>query len=457
MKTNVLKKLPAIFKQLKRYVVILVGGMKRINPYLKPVFQKMIKGMKHFGFYLKPLFQRFSELPPKVPPRNYRFFVLSNYAYFFAFIGNAGALFLSALIGAWYITLFCLGSVLFFALAIRLNLWGYLRVSLPFVILQALALVILIAYMVGNIGVNALLIPLAMFIFLSPLEHKIINVIVSIAIGAAYAAVNYYVRNFTPLIVLSPIILKILNFIAGCTTIAAACFIGYYYRVAAVRAEAALEQEYKRAENLLHNILPETIANRLKLNPDSIADGFDGTSILFADIVGFTPISAQMPPENTVMLLNEVFSDFDDLVDKYKLEKIKTIGDAYMAVAGLPEPRADHAEAIAEMALDMMQVMARFDVKIGNPLKIRIGINSGPAVAGVIGKKKFIYDLWGDTVNTASRMESHGLAGEIQVSPATHELLKDKYHFQERGVIEIKGKGPMQTYLLKGRKSGVLE
>jgi len=431
--------------------------MKWINPYLKPVFQKIIGTMKRISLYLKPLFQKFSELSKNVSPRDYRFFVLSNYSYFLALIGQATALILCVLIGAWYLVLFTFGSVIFFGLAIRLNLWGYLRVSLPFVIIQGLAFVILTAYTLGNIGVNALLIPLAMFIFLSPLEHKVIKVTVSVAIGAVYAVLNYYVQTFTPSIVLSSILLKTINFLAGCATITVACFIGYYYRAAAARAEEALEQEYQRAESLLHNILPETIANRLKLSPDTIADGFDGTTILFADIVGFTPISAKMTPENTVMLLNDVFSDFDELVDKHKLEKIKTIGDAYMVVAGLPEPRTNHAEAIAEMAIDMMLVMARFDVKIGNPLKIRIGINSGPAVAGVIGKKKFIYDLWGDTVNTASRMESHGIPGEIQVSLETYELLKGKYHFEERGAIDIKGKGPMQTYLLKGRKEPARE
>jgi class 3 adenylate cyclase len=437
MGTNILKHLSSGFARFKRCLPIITRGVRRIK------------------WYLKPLFQKFSELPKNVPPRDYRFFVLSNYSYFLAFIGNAAALIFCLFIGAWHLVLFGIGSVLFFAVAIRLNLWGYLKVSLPFVIIQALAFVILVAYKLGNIGLNALLIPLAMFIFLSPVEHKVVKVTVSVALGAGYAVLNYYVQSFTPSIVLSPIVLKILNFVASCATIAAACFIGYYYRAAAARAEQALEQEYQRAENLLHNILPETIANRLKLNPDTIADGFEGTTILFADIVGFTPISAKMSPENTVMLLNEVFSNFDDLVDKYKLEKIKTIGDAYMVVAGLPEPRADHAEAIADMALDMMHVMERFDVKIGNPLKIRIGVNSGPAVAGVIGKKKFIYDLWGDTVNTASRMESHGIAGEIQVTEATYKFLKDKYHFEERDMIDIKGKGPMRTFLLKGRKVSV--
>ena len=457
MRTSILKTLANILQWLGLFFSIITGGIKRLSPYVKPFIQKIFRGLKRLSLVLKPLLQKFSELPPRVSAKHYRFFVLSNYSYFFAFIGHVVALVFSILLGVWYLIWFNIGSVLFYALALRLNLWGYLKVTLPFVLLEGVSFAALVAYMVGNIGINALLIPLAMFIFLSPIEHRVIRVPISIAIGAAYAVLNYYVHTFTPLMILSPLILKILHFIASCATIAIACFIGYYYRAAAVKAEDALEQEYQRAENLLHNILPETIANRLKFTPETIADGFEGTSILFADIVGFTPISAKMTPENTVILLNDIFSDFDDLVDKNKLEKIKTIGDAYMVVAGLPEPRTDHAEAIAEMALDMMQAIEIFDVKIGNPLKIRIGISSGPAVAGVIGKKKFIYDLWGDTVNTASRMESHGIPGEIQVSPSTYELLKSKYVFEERGEIDIKGKGSMRTYLLKGRKTSSKE
>ncbi|MBD3307629.1 hypothetical protein GF339_14425 [candidate division KSB3 bacterium] len=399
-----------------------------------------------------PLFRRFTQLPKRVSPRHYRFFVLSNYCYFFALIGHAAAIPLTELVGARRLTLLNLGSVLIYLLALRLNLWGFLKVNLPVVVLEGVAFVVLTAYTLGNIGINALLIPLAMFVFLSPLQSRLGKGVISVVIGAAYAAANYYVQTFTPSVMLGSLTIKILNFTTSCVTIATACFLGYYYQIAAIKAEGKLEQEYHRAENLLHNILPESIATRLKLSPETIADGFEGASILFADIVGFTPLSEQMTPEKTVMLLNEIFSAFDDLVDKYGLEKIKTIGDAYMVVAGLPQPRPDHAEAIAEMALDIMTLMDRFAEQLHQPLQIRIGINSGPAVAGVIGKKKFIYDLWGDTVNTASRMESHGVPGEIQVTKTTHDLLEDSYTFENRGLVEIKGKGRMQVYLLKGKR-----
>ncbi len=216
--------------------------------------------------------------------------------------------------------------------------------------------------------------------------------------------------------------------------------------------EEALRYQQACAEELLLNILPSPIAQRLKLAESTIADSFAEVTVLFADLVDFTKISAQIPPTQLVDLLNQIFSKFDQLSEKHGLEKIKTIGDAYMVVGGLPTLRPDHAEAIAEMALDMQQAIARFKRQNGESFRLRIGINSGPVIAGVIGMKKFAYDLWGDTVNVASRMESQGVAGKIQVTAATYELLKDKYCFEERGVTLIKGKGEMITYWLTGRK-----
>ncbi|MCC3492684.1 MAG: PAS domain-containing protein [Microcoleus sp. PH2017_25_DOB_D_A] len=217
--------------------------------------------------------------------------------------------------------------------------------------------------------------------------------------------------------------------------------------------ESALRKEQKKTDSLLLNILPEAIADRLKHEPGVIADKFEKATILFADLVNFTQISTTMSATKLVYLLNEIFSTFDQLTDKHGLEKIKTIGDAYMVVGGIPIERPDHAEAIAEMALDMLAAIQELNVKLDSNFDIRIGINSGPVVAGVIGTKKFIYDLWGNAVNTASRMESHGIPGSIQVSIYTYELLRDKYEFQERGLIEIKGKGEMRTYFMTGRKT----
>ncbi|NJK99302.1 MAG: adenylate/guanylate cyclase domain-containing protein [Spirulinaceae cyanobacterium RM2_2_10] len=220
------------------------------------------------------------------------------------------------------------------------------------------------------------------------------------------------------------------------------------------KIETEIRLEREKAEQLLLNILPESIATTLKERNGTIAQGFEEVTILFADIVDFTKISAQISPAEVVSLLNQIFSRFDDLCDHLGLEKIKTIGDNYMVAAGLPIPRADHAEAIADMALAMRKAIADLSDHLGRPLSLRIGINTGSVVAGVIGTKKFIYDLWGDAVNVASRMESQGIAGSIQVTAATYEKLRDQYWLEERGTIEVKGKGAMQTYLLLGKRLG---
>jgi len=216
-----------------------------------------------------------------------------------------------------------------------------------------------------------------------------------------------------------------------------------------------LEIEQKKSERLLLNVLPEPIAQRLKQKPEIIADSFASVTILFADIVGFTKMSTRISAPKLVELLNEIFSAFDELAIHHGLEKIKTIGDAYMVVGGLPVERPDHAEAIAEMALDMQEAIARIDIKHREAFCMRIGIHSGPVVAGVIGTHKFIYDLWGDSVNLASRMESHGIPGCIQVSEATYKLLQDKYIFEKRGSIPLKGRGDMTTYLLLTNKKQI--
>jgi len=214
----------------------------------------------------------------------------------------------------------------------------------------------------------------------------------------------------------------------------------------------ALRVEQERSEHLLLNVLPATIARRLKEAPGVIADAFEAVTVLFADIVGFTAFAQARPPGEVVAVLNRVFSSFDELADRHGLEKIKTIGDAYMVVAGVPIPRVDHQAAIAEMALDMCEEADRFRAETGIDLAIRVGIDSGPVVAGVIGQRKFSYDVWGDTVNMASRMESHGIPAGIQVTHEVYERLCDRYEFRGRGTVEIKGKGPTTTYLLIGRR-----
>ena len=204
---------------------------------------------------------------------------------------------------------------------------------------------------------------------------------------------------------------------------------------------------------MLLNILPESIALRLKESSETIADGYDEVTVLFADIVGSTSLFSRLEPAEAVDWLNDVFTMLDGLVKKHKLEKIRTIGDSYMVASGLPEPRSDHARAMAQFALEMVSRLNQMPPRYGVRLNFRLGINSGPLVAGVIGQLKFQYDLWGDTVNIASRMESQGVSGEVQISHATYELIESEFACESRGSLPIKGKGEMDTWFLKGRRN----
>jgi adenylate cyclase len=219
-------------------------------------------------------------------------------------------------------------------------------------------------------------------------------------------------------------------------------------------ALSALQAAQDSAENLLLNILPRAIAEKLKAEPQTIADQFPAASILFADVADFTRMSARLPPAEVVGVLDRLFRHFDTLAERYEVEKIKTIGDCYMVAAGVPSPRPDHASALACIALDMLDAMRSRDVVGDLGMELRIGINSGPVVAGVIGRKRFLYDLWGDAVNTASRMESQGTPGRIQITRATYELIKDEFVCELRGTVSVKGKGELETWYLLGRREG---
>jgi adenylate cyclase len=219
------------------------------------------------------------------------------------------------------------------------------------------------------------------------------------------------------------------------------------------RAQEAVEVEYERSEALLANILPASIAERLK-DParNIIADKYDDASVLFADIANFTERASDIAPDKLIRFLDRLYSDFDALVDKHGLEKIKVSGDSYMVVSGVPHPRPDHVEALADLALDMAETVSGLKDSRGNPLPLRIGLANGPVVAGVVGSRRFFYDVWGDAVNVASRMESTDSVGRIQVPEDVYQRLKNDFVLQERGAVEVKGKGVMRTWYLVGRK-----
>lgn len=271
-----------------------------------------------------------------------------------------------------------------------------------------------------------------------------------IGLVAVSAAMDPVLSTRAPYIPSGVVVVLFALNVLGVTTTTFA-LLQYFVR-ARERALAALEVEQAKSERLLLNVLPGPVAARLKEQEGIIADACPDVTVLFADIVGFTPFSERLSAANVVALLDRVFTRWDQLAANRGVEKIKTIGDAYMVAAGIPLARKDHAQAIAEMALAMGPELARLASETGHALQVRIGIDTGPVIAGVIGRAKFIYDLWGDTVNTASRMESYAPPGAIQVTDRTFERLRGRYEFRPREPIDVKGKGPMRPYLLLGRR-----
>jgi adenylate cyclase len=288
-------------------------------------------------------------------------------------------------------------------------------------------------------------------VFVAYRLHRLVRVGLTVPILCNFILVFVVLR---PLSAISPVpgrietILYYYNSISVMVTVSISMF---YFNIFAERAETGFHDEHIRVRSLLLNILPEKIVTRLKGKQESFAEKIDDCTILFADIVGFTGLSSRMDATELVDMLNGLFTRFDDLVDRFRLEKIKTIGDAYMAACGIPEPVEEHEQRTVECALGMLRAVEEFNTQHATSLALRIGVHTGSVVAGVIGKKKFSYDLWGDTVNIASRMESHGVAGSIQVSDQTASRLDGKFSISRRDAVEVKGKGNMITWLVTGQ------
>ena len=301
----------------------------------------------------------------------------------------------------------------------------------------------------GGVGLWGILAPLGALVFSevrSAVRWYVAYVVVFLGSGLAGELIG---PVWEPLPVWFTSTMLALNIAVGGTIVFTLLAVFAAERRAAL---SALRLEQAKAENLLLNILPRSIADKLKDETQPIADHFGSASILFADVAEFTPWSERLPPAEVVGYLDRLFSHFDELAERYALEKIKTIGDCYMVAAGVPTPRPDHARALALMALDMLEAMRSQEDVAHLGHELRVGINSGPVVAGVIGRKRFLYDLWGDAVNTASRMESHGTPGRIQITRETYELLADEFECEPRGTIEVKGKGEVEAWYLIGPK-----
>ncbi|MBI5908347.1 MAG: adenylate/guanylate cyclase domain-containing protein [Betaproteobacteria bacterium] len=383
------------------------------------------------------------------------------------------ALVTSSVFGSFFsISLFAITYTLFDAQAVGILFWGWLAFQIINLAIQALVpafyrwfalgqllvfvLVTIIRMIVLGGFINAggqvlfvVIVPLGALILYSA-RHSLYWFLIYLMLVAADIAMQFYAPP-------SPLPHGIQLVLLAISSIVSALFVFgilFYFVSQRDLAFRLLRGEQEKSETLLLNILPHDIAAILKNEQRLIADHFDAASILFADVVNFTPMSATMTPTELVELLNEVFSYFDSLVEKYGLEKIKTIGDCYMVASGVPRPRADHAQVLTRMALEMRDYVRQHEFR-ERSLAFRIGLNSGAVVAGVIGRKKFIYDLWGDAVNTASRMESHGQGGNIQITRATHNLVKDDFMCEPRGTVNIKGKGEMEVWFVVGQKSNV--
>ncbi len=352
--------------------------------------------------------------------------------------------------------IFLYGSIIYMFLlpiSIVLNSNGKLLTARLYLFVLSLAYIFLISLLQGNQTRGHLFFlaeALVVYFVFPSYQRKLVHILVGILL-ILFSGFSFYHDHLVPLLILPPEKIKIAGLITDIAFAIILIGFSYYIHNTFQKTELYVQLEHEKSEKLLQNILPLSIIKKLRDNPDTIAERFENCTVLFSDIVGFTQMSKSMPAVAVVSLLNEIFSKFDDLAEKHNLEKIKTIGDAYMVVGGLPEPDEKHAENVAQFALEMLDVIREYRQKSNIPLELRIGINSGAAVAGVIGKKKFIYDLWGDSVNTASRMESHGLPGQIQVSESTYTLIKDLFEFENRGRMEVKGLGLVQSYLLTAK------
>ena len=380
------------------------------------------------------------------------------------FIGYSRVLYISALIGhlcfliAFYLlgqTVMCLFNILSVAVFTFGTFWaerGHMRLALALGMTEVTVHAFLATlYMGWGTGFYLYIFSNMSVVWLTPFYSLRVKIVISFALLGTLLGLFALSKVTGELQPIEPWIAEVF-LVLNWTYFAFLACIGLYGLGHAIKVtEAALQTEVAKSEFLLQNILPTEIIDRLKQDPDtiSIAQDFTDVTILFADIVGFTEFSSGRDPAVVVERLNVVFSLLDSLTESHRLEKIKTIGDSYMVVGGLPTPRRDHATAVAQLGLDILAAMKELD---GTEKTIRIGINSGPVVAGVIGKKKFAYDLWGDAVNIAARMEAYSEPGRILVSAATRSLIDETFVCEGRGVIEIKGKGAMETFFLEGRK-----
>ncbi len=402
------------------------------------------------------IIKRITSVPSNVPQEMVRYYVYWKIFYVAAGLGHLLSIFLFAYNGVTFMAIFNIGSVALFIAALFLLRAGRYRIAywgaLGEVTLHGIAAMICVGPGFGFQN-YAFLVPILLFI--QPFYGMRFSILMTIATLASASIITWYALNTPPVYTIPPGEVNRLIVTSIITWPVFVLIMVLPFIRASARAEKELASAYDESERLLLNILPEPIADRLKETEGMIADDHDRVAILFADIVGFTQMSGRLRPAEVVAMLNEVFNAIDALVARHGVEKIKTIGDAYMAVAGVPAPLADPDGTIADLALEIQDAVSHIrEPGTGNPVQVRIGINSGSIVAGVIGNRKFAYDLWGDAVNLAARMESTGEPGRIQVPGDLAERLADRFVIEPRGEVDVKGKGRIATAYLVGRKGG---
>jgi class 3 adenylate cyclase len=384
----------------------------------------------------------------------------SNRAYF---ICKIAYIFGATVHGAWIMLFFMLdisflgwfnvGSTALFLFLLWLNERGNVLLTSTLALCEVVAHQACAVIFIGwDAGFQYYLGLSLMLPFLIQPTHLHLKIVFACLAAFTFIYLDLNWRKVEPIYQLSPVILTRLGIINTSLTALNIVTWTHIFNRNAERAKIQAMTERRKAERLLHNILPASVAERLKNNQEIIADHVDEATILFADLVDFTRVASDFEPRKLIELLNELFSRFDDLIESFGLEKIKTIGDAYMVAAGVPDPRADHADVMARLALAMLDELRRYNEQRGFQLDIRIGLHSGPVVGGVIGKKRLIYDLWGDTVNIAARFQAQAMINGIHISEATRRYLGPEFLVAERGMISVKGKGDMQSYSLESRR-----
>jgi class 3 adenylate cyclase len=405
---------------------------------------------------VRRFFRFATRVPPSVARYDQRMYYSMLLANFMALVLHFAWIFVFAAMGLTTLSLVNIGSVAIWCLNIALiRGWGAVLTAVVIGAWEVMGHQFLAVYYFGwGYGFQYFLLVVVAFAFMMNFRSMVVPIGLFVICVSAFLWYYYSVQYWLPHDQQDPTIRETFLTINVVTAFTILAIMSFVYSEAARTAEAKLELEQQKSERLLLNILPQSIAERLKESNSVIADHFESTTVMFSDIVGFTAMSEKISPAELVGRLNQIFSAFDDLAERYGLEKIKTIGDAYMVAGGFPERRDGHANDVCAMALDMLTEIDLCNRETGQPVSIRIGVHTGPAVAGVIGIKKFVYDVWGDTVNTASRLESSGAPGRIQISAQTKAVLDGEFVVEERGQVELKGKGCMTTYWLVGRGNG---